>query len=503
MKIIKIPIFYKYFFVIALILIISILTSILSNIVFLNKYYVKNQKSKVKKIASELYQNKEKDKYNDLKENFILKNNIEIIELPINPSKNISGMHNMGRGNNRGIFFRHTMMRQNFIYDIFTITELNNLKLGENKIKTYENKMMGSKELILIIKKDKENIISIISSINSLDEAAKSANELYLINGIIVLILSLLISIIFAKKITNPIKELTKKTKEMAKLNFTEKIELNTGDEIEDLGDAFNYLNSQLSINIGRIKSISENLEQDLLIKEEMEKKRKEFIANLSHELKTPLALQKAYAEGLKEGVAKKEELDYYCDVILEENEKMDSLVKKLLELSKLQSINDTLKEEEFYIDKLIKDVLKKFQFYLKRKDVKLKFQMEKDIKIKADIKKIEQVIENFVSNAVKYVEEAGFIFCEIKEEEQDIIIKIFNSGSNIEKNEKDNIWEAFYKIDKSRKRDENGGTGLGLSIVKEILLKYKSDFGFNNVNYNEKDGVEFYFTLKKNKLRF
>jgi signal transduction histidine kinase len=222
---------------------------------------------------------------------------------------------------------------------------------------------------------------------------------------------------------------------------------------------------------------------------------RNQFISDVSHELKTPIALIQGYAEGLKDGIATDEESQkYYIDVILDEANKMSNLTHDLLDLSRLEYGKETLHMEEFSITDLLSETIKKNELIFKEKNITCEIDSKENYSVVADSTRIEQVITNYLSNATKHVTEPNLIKCTVQEtEENKIKVTIFNSGKAIDEEDLPRLWTRFYKVDSSRNR-EVGGTGIGLSLVKAIMNQHHQKFGANNAE----NGVEFWFEVEK-----
>ena len=222
---------------------------------------------------------------------------------------------------------------------------------------------------------------------------------------------------------------------------------------------------------------------------------RKSFISDVSHELKTPIALIQGYSEGLIENVNSDEESrKFYAEVILDEATKMDKLVKQLLELMKLEYGKKNFNNTNFNIIELEKEIIRKSEVMLQKENIKIEMPEETAIEVYADEFYIDQVITNYITNAIKYCNEINNekkikITNEIIDEK--VRITVFNTSKGLSEEELVHIWNRFYKIDESRNRD-NGGTGIGLSLVKAIMNNYGNEYGARNV----KDGIEFYFDL-------
>jgi len=222
---------------------------------------------------------------------------------------------------------------------------------------------------------------------------------------------------------------------------------------------------------------------------------RKQFISDVSHELKTPIALIQGYAEGLKENVNTDEESrQFYVDVILDETNKMDTLVKQLLELMKLENEKRKFDNKEFNITELIQETIRKSQVILNEEKIQIKFDDTEQRLVFADCFYIDQVFNNYFTNAIKNCDEIDgekYIEISFKKKKNKLRVFVFNTGKNIAEEDMERIWRRFYKVDTSRNR-EKGGSGIGLSLVKAIMENYENKYGVEN-QYN---GVEFYFDL-------
>ena len=222
---------------------------------------------------------------------------------------------------------------------------------------------------------------------------------------------------------------------------------------------------------------------------------RNQFISDVSHELKTPIALIQGYAEGLNDGIVEDEESKkYYIEVILDEANKMSNLTKDLLDLSRLEYGKEELKYEDFSITELAQSTMKKNELLFKEKEIQFELISQKDYIVKADYSRIEQVLTNYISNAIKNIDGDKKVICTISENTNGKIhISVFNTGGHINDEDIPRLWTRFYKVDASRNRSV-GGTGIGLSLVKAIMTQHHNDFGVKNVD----DGVEFWFELDK-----
>ena len=341
-------------------------------------------------------------------------------------------------------------------------------------------------------------ILYIRLSIASIQESVSISNNfLYLIGGVTILIGGIVVSFI-SKRFTSPILELNDIAKSMSRLDFSKKYETtDTDDEINNLGRSINTMSEKLEKTIKQLRSTNLELEKDIEKKSKIDEMRKQFISDVSHELKTPIALIQGYAEGLLENVNTDEQnREFYSEVILDEANKMDKLVKELLELMKLEYGKREFNNTTFDIQELIAEVIKKSRVMLEENNIKVEFEVKEPIYVYADDFYIEQVVTNYLTNAIKNNEEQKgrkriCITIQPKVEINKVRISVFNTGKNLSEENMIRIWKRFYKADESRNRAD-GGTGIGLSLVKAIMNNYQNEYGVTN----KEEGVEFYFEL-------
>ena len=253
---------------------------------------------------------------------------------------------------------------------------------------------------------DDEHYFIIRTPLESIRESANISNKFYFAVGLAIIVVSGLMIMLVTKRITRPISELTDLSKKMSDLDFEAKYESKVGNEIDVLGDNFNRMSSQLETTISELKSANNELQRDIEDKIKIDKMRKEFLDNVSHELKTPIALIQGYAEGLKENISDDpESREFYCDVIMDEASKMNKLVKNLLTLNQLESGKDAVVMERFDIVSLIRGVLQTMNIMIGQKEANVIFEAEKPVYVWADEFKIEEVVTNYVSNALNHLD--------------------------------------------------------------------------------------------------
>lgn len=336
-------------------------------------------------------------------------------------------------------------------------------------------------------------VIFALTSLQPVNEAISAIKEFYLYfyAGAVFIIFILLF--IFSRMITKPLININSIASRMAQLDFSKKCEIKSEDEIGSLANSLNILSENLDGALSSLQKANTKLEDDIERERKLEKARKEFVAGVSHELKTPITLIQGYAEGLKDGVFEKKDEGCYLDIILDESNKMSNLVMDMLDLSKLEYGNFTLSKEEFNIGELIESAVKRFNNLSYEKNISVESSLEKNVMVYADWTRIEQVINNYITNAIRHTNKNGRIYITLKSDSSTAAVAIENSGENIPEEELDKIWDNFYKIDKSRNR-KDGGTGIGLAIVKNIILLHKGEYGA----VNTENGVRFYFTIPR-----
>ena len=251
-------------------------------------------------------------------------------------------------------------------------------------------------------------------------------------------------------------------------------------------------MSDQLEKTISELKTANNQLQQDIEQKEKLENMRNEFLGNVSHELKTPIALIQGYAEGLKEGINDDpESMDFYCDVIIDEAGKMNRMVKNLLTLNQLEFGTDEVEFERFDIVKLVKGVIASCDILIQQVNANVDFIADEMAYVWADEFKTEQVVRNYLTNAIHHVGNEKRIEVKIVSIDGKVRVSVFNSGKPIPEEDVPKLWDKFYKVDKAHTR-EYGGNGIGLSIVKAIMESFHQGYGVKNYD----NGVEFWFEL-------
>ena len=339
---------------------------------------------------------------------------------------------------------------------------------------------------------DNGNLFLFRSPLESIRESVAIANRFLAYIGIGAALFASALIMVISRKITEPIKEITRISERMIELDFDAKYTGKSKTEIALLGQNINKLSETLETTISELKSANNELKRDIEKKNEMEQMRTEFLSNVSHELKTPIALIQGYAEGLQECVNNDEESrNFYCEVIADEASKMNQMVQKLLTLNQLEFGNNKVSLERFDVTALIDNYLQSSMILCEQKGIQLRMEKYPPIHVWADEYGVEEVFNNYFSNAVNHVDGERIIEVKIQNFQDKIRVSVFNTGKPIPEESVPHLWEKFYKVDKARTR-EYGGNGVGLSIVKAIMDSMNQSCGV--LNYD--NGVEFWFEL-------
>ncbi|MEK5404953.1 HAMP domain-containing sensor histidine kinase [Paenibacillus sp. FSL W8-0439] len=325
-----------------------------------------------------------------------------------------------------------------------------------------------------------------VTSLQEISETNEALRWFYLYLGIGGFALILILSLFYSRMVTRPLITLNNTAKRMAKLDFTAHTPIRQNDELGSLSYSMYTLSQNLDTALRELQEANQQLVEDMEQKQRMEAVQQDFFANASHELKTPLSIIKGFAEGLQDGVSAGKQ-DHYMKVIVEEADKMERLVKDMLDLAKLESGTLKLRKTTFILSELVEEVVDKLFHLLKEKQLEVVIIPANELPIHADIGWMEQVIINFVVNAIRHAEEGSSITIRIEGSGEVNTFSIENKGETIPDDQLELIWNRFYRAELSRSR-QTGGTGLGLSIVKRILDLHE----FRYMAENTKDGVRF-----------
>jgi len=472
----------------AVIMLATVFVCIAINSLFLEKYYFVNKKNAIlsayNRICSAAEENGfETEQFDVDMQRYVASQNLSIVI--INSRFELTNVYSNEAAAKILMDFQNNLMGMGMVNDVL-----------------YEGD-----DYVIVMKNDKNNDLNYLemwgllsdgsffmmrTAVESIHESAIIANRFLLYVGIISAFISTIIIFFFSKRITKPILEIADISEKMADMDFNAKYNGKNKDEIGLLGRNINSMSEKLEKTISELKEANLELVKDNENKKEIDEMRKEFISNVSHELKTPIALIQGYAEGLKEGLNEAEERDYYCDVIMDEASKMNTMVKRLLDLNRLEFGHYDVSLEHFDIGLLVRNYVQSSDIILKQNNITVSLP-ENEVMVWADEFMIEEVFNNYFSNAINHCESDKEKRIDVSIEMHENVVRVFvyNTGNPIPEESLEHLWEKFYKVDKARTR-AYGGSGVGLSIVKAIMDAHNQKYGVENCS----DGVRFWFEL-------
>ena len=330
--------------------------------------------------------------------------------------------------------------------------------------------------------------------------SAAAANRFFGYVGLFLAIAGTGIAFWLSRRITEPLRQLTEISVRMKQLDFSAKYDGANHTELDILGRNMNELSEKLEETISALRTANNDLQRDLDRRNRQEEMRQDFLSNVTHELKTPIALIRGYAEGLQDGIADDpESRAFYLDTIVDESDKMNVIVQKVLLLNQLEFGDDSVAMERFDVADMIRNYLGSASLLAEQENIKVQFEQKSPVYVWGDPFMIQEVFQNYYSNALHYVEarsEKGSLPEKVIDIRCDVSgdtarVTVFNTGNPIPEDSLPHIWEKFYKVDKARTR-AYGGSGVGLSIVKAIMDLHHKAYGADNYQ----NGVAFWFEL-------
>lgn len=435
----------------------------LFQIIFLKTYYRKFRLNKLENSVKKVLNSFHDSNYEDLLDDISLEDEICIEVVNNNMTKYLSVIYN------KGCMGAETSIENSYYKKDFINSNLS------KKVYTLINPRFKNKTIIYGIKLDDSNYAFVSASLEPIDTTITVLKNQFIYVTMLVIILSLIVSYFVSRKISSGVIKINREAKKLSKGNFDVKFDTDQPIlELSELAKTLEYTKDELSK--------TENL-------------RRELLANVSHDLKTPLTMIKAYAEMVRD-VTYKDDTKRTKDlnIIIEETDRLNVLVNDILELSKIQSGTQKLTIEQFDLEKFVKNIIKRYDIMSENKKYKFKVSINKNIIVSADRKRIEQVMYNLINNAINYTGDDKKIIISALELENTVRIEVKDTGKGIDKEELENIWDKYYKIDKTHSR-EQVGSGVGLSIVKNILINHNCNYGVESIKGN---GTIFYFELPK-----
>ncbi|MBE6773910.1 MAG: HAMP domain-containing histidine kinase [Ruminococcaceae bacterium] len=337
-----------------------------------------------------------------------------------------------------------------------------------------------------------DSSLQIFYPVDTITKNAETASITLFALSVFALMLYYIATYYLGVAFSKPVYIINSAAKKIADLDFTQSCPRFRITELDELSKSINTLSNSLENALNDLKSENLKLESDILKERALEKSRRDFVANASHELKTPISIIQGYAEGMKYGIGC-DSTDEFCDIIIDEAEKMNSLVVKLLEFLHIGSGEYPVAIQSFYLDELLISHLDSLENIFREKGITLKSEIASNLHALGDPTLLRIVFNNYISNAISHSDAEKTILVTVKEEESVYNVTVFNSGEHISDQDIGNIWQSFYRADKSHSRAE-GRFGLGLSIVSTIQDVHGEKYGVKNVE----GGVEFNFTVRK-----
>ncbi|OBZ07792.1 cell wall metabolism sensor histidine kinase WalK [Bacillus sp. FJAT-26390] len=345
---------------------------------------------------------------------------------------------------------------------------------------------------------EENSYLFVMTSMQPVGEAVGILKQYVVYLAPLMVLLAIVLSLIYSRIVSRPLVLLSRSAARLAKLDFTEQSAIDSKDEFGELSRSMVALSRNLDASMKELTHANAMLQEDVEEKRRSEQLRKELIANISHELKTPLGIVKGFAEGLQDGVAS-DKSERYLALIVNETDRMNALIMDMLELSKFEAKAIQLQPRSLALASLIQRVSDAFSQQLEMKQLQLRINADKEeeeeLLVRADPRRLEQVILNFMSNAIRHAVVNSAITIGIQRTAPGKITTVIeNIGPPIPEEDISRVWDHFYRAERSRDR-KSGGTGLGLAITKHILELHGSEYGVENT----KQGVAFSFTLDEN----
>lgn len=350
--------------------------------------------------------------------------------------------------------------------------------------------------LVFGLPTDSGQTVEVFAQKNVIESNALLANNLFGAITVIIMLSAIVLAAWYANKFTRPLIAMNQVTRGMAQMNFSRKCAVKGKDELSELARSINVLSDSLDATLKDLQQKNQQLEADIEKERRTEQIRKEFVSNVSHELKTPIAIIQGYAEGLQLGVAQEPgQIAEYCGVIMDETKRMNRMVMELLELSRYEAGAYQLHEEPFFIHALVDEFLSARRLLFAENGITVETDIPLTARGYGDTEKLTTVLNNYVMNAVSHAagEKRIMIDC-VDAADKRYRIRVFNTGEPIAQDELDKIWISFHRADKSRKRGSEQRYGLGLSIVRALQELYGCGYGCEN----KENGVQFWFDIKK-----
>lgn len=338
---------------------------------------------------------------------------------------------------------------------------LEKLNAGEECYEVFTSKDDSLERVVLMSKLEDDYYLILSRSLISIQDNVHISNKFTIFIGIFIFVIGMILVFVFARSISNSITQINSVARSIANLDFKQKVQVKEKGEIGELADSINIISDKLNDSINSLK-------EDVLSREQL-------VRDMSHELKTPIAAVKGYAEGLKYGIASNpEKVEKYCNVIVSQCDEMDNLVRSMLNISKMNNTKEDVEKNTFLISEFNDSITESFEMKLLEKKINFITNDYEDKQIYANRLLMNQAVSNYMDNAIRCTPEGGIIRLNYMWEENGIKITVFNTGDRIDETELERLWNVFYKVDKSRTQNGTANYGVGLAIVKKVADIHK-----------------------------
>lgn len=455
------------------------------NMVFLENYY---EDSRIDKLIN-IYENVKNDKYDNL-DKICSNNNVTIYKITVSDDQNSLILDYPVNINQEYYQNIESTIKEYYINKKEDIIEIKRNTDEYLICKMFD--AMYESDYLDLFSRDGNKIIYIRINLESINDVVETANTLLLYISFLAIFEGIILMTLVSSKFTKPILNLANIANNMANLDFEQRYNGRKDDEVGLLGTSMNKMADKLQESIKSLENANKQLTLDIKEREKIDEMRKSFISDVSHELKTPLALIQGYAEGLSYSASDEKRRNFYCSTIMEETQKMDQLVKKLTSLTQIEYGYTKANLTQFDLKDTIDSKLQAMGIMFEDNQISLKTNIYNQ-KVEMDEALLDEVLNNYISNAIHHIDGERKLIVSFEDYGENVKVSIYNTGNHIPENEIDNLWIKFYKVDKARTR-AYGGSGIGLSIVKAIMDAVNQKYGCQNKD----GGVEFWFTLKK-----
>lgn len=386
--------------------------------------------------------------------------------------------------NNDGIIYMSSKFLERFSSDVFTPSE-------QNKIESRFNSEGCVKRFKFYSKAQNQDMtLEIRIPLEPIGQIARVMLIFMPIIIAITIVISIVSSYLYSKAVTKPLLKINDIAKSMAKLDFSKELEIDSDDELSELAVSLNEMSNSLEKNIKELEETNKKLLSDIEKERLEERKRREFIGTISHELKSPITIVSGQLEGMMYNIGAFKDRDKYLKKSYDVMQEMRELVGEILELNKYESEAFKVEMEKINLSTMVKESIDKKVYYIKEKNIEVLTNIEENIFVYADMKLIKKVLDNVIGNAIKYSDSYSCVNIDLDKNEK-VIFKVSNVAEDVSEEELEKMFTPFYRLEKSRNR-KTGGSGLGLYIVKNIIDKH------SNMEYqmSSRDG-DIIFTLE------